>query len=146
MERSDLGKLTADLLREIIRRETPILERAELGMWDYVVLSSLGAGDAASQRDLAAVSGRDKTRLIANLDRLEARDLVRRTPDPHDRRNKVVALTPAGRRLLDRCRAEIRSMEDELLAGLSAADRTAFERALTRLAELSAAPPPHGNP
>jgi len=137
MERPDLGKLTADLLREIIRRETPILERADLGMWDYVVLSSLGGGDAATQRDLAAASGRDKTRLIANLDRLESRGLVSRSPDPQDRRNKVVSLTPAGRRLLTRCRTEIRSMEDDLLAGVPAADRAAFERVLTHLADRS---------
>lgn len=135
MDRPDLGKLTADLLREIIRRETPILGRADLEMWDYVILSSLLAGDAATQGDLAAASGRDKTRLITNLDRLEARGLVTRAPDPADRRNKVVSLTAEGRRVVATCRTEIRAMEDDLLATISAADRAAFERVLVSLTE-----------
>jgi DNA-binding MarR family transcriptional regulator len=99
VDRPDLGALAARLLREIIRRETPILTAAGLDMWDYVVLSSLLGGDAATQRELARLTGRDKTRLIGNLDRLEGRGLVTRTPDPADRRNRVVSHTEAGRRL-----------------------------------------------
>ena len=135
MKRPDLGKLTAELVREIIRRETPILERAGLEMWDYVILVALSEGDAATQRDLAAASGRDKTRLIGNLDRLAGQGLVARTPNPADRRNKVVSLTPAGRRVLARCRTEIRAMEDDLLAGIPPADREAFVRVLVALAD-----------
>lgn len=133
MDRPDLGTLTSRLLREIIRRESPILERAGLEMWDYVVLSALLAGDAATQTELAASTGRDKTRLIRNLDGLEERGLVTRSPDPADRRNKVVSLTGAGRRLVTSCRRAIRAMETDLLADLSAADRAALERSLLRL-------------
>jgi DNA-binding MarR family transcriptional regulator len=136
MDRPDLGTLIARLLREIIRRETPILERAGLEMWDYVILGSLLAGDAATQRDLAEASGRDKTRLIGNLDGLEARGLVSRSPDPADRRNRVVSLTDAGRSLVTACRADIRTMEDDLLSGLPDADRAALERALVGLVDL----------
>ncbi|MCA1984638.1 MarR family winged helix-turn-helix transcriptional regulator [Nocardioides nematodiphilus] len=135
MERPDLGKLTAALVREVIRREAPILERAGLEMWDYVILVALSEGDAATQRDLAAASGRDKTRLIGNLDRLEATGLVARAPDPADRRNKVVSLTPTGRRVLARCRKDIRAMEDDLLAGITPADREAFVRVLILLGD-----------
>lgn len=135
MDRPDLGKLTARLLREIVRRETPILESAGLTMWDYVILGSLLGGEASTQRELAVASGRDKTRLISNLDGLEERGLVTRTPDPADRRNKVVALTPSGRTLVATCRRHIRQMEDDLLAGLPAADRAALVRALLQLAD-----------
>lgn len=134
MDRPDLGKLTARLLREIIRRETPILERADLEMWDYVILSSLREGDAATQRELAEATGRDQTRLIRNLDGLERRGLLTRASDPADRRHKVVSLTARGRTLVASCRSEIRTMEDELLAGLSSADRTGLERGLRQLA------------
>ena len=135
MDRPDLGALAARLLREIVRRETPILETAGLEMWDYAVLSSLLGGDAATQRELALATGRDKTRLIGNLDRLETRGLVTRTPDPGDRRNRVVSLTDAGRRLATSCRAEIRAMEDDLLRDVRPADRAAFERVLAHLAD-----------
>jgi DNA-binding MarR family transcriptional regulator len=133
MDRPDLGAMTARLLREIIRRETPILAEAGLEMWDYVILSALLGGDAATQQALATTTGRDKTRLIRNLDGLEDRGLVTRTADPADRRNRIVSLTPAGRRLVGSCRERIRAMEEELLADLTAAERAGLERALVRL-------------
>jgi DNA-binding MarR family transcriptional regulator len=133
VERPELGYLLSRLIREAIAREEPILERAGLRMWDYAVLGALDGKDAPTQAQLAAAAGRDKTRLIGNLDRLSELGLVNRAPDPADRRNRVVSLTAEGRRVLDRCRAEIREMEDGLLSAVPAGDREAFERALTGL-------------
>ncbi|WP_369371334.1 MarR family winged helix-turn-helix transcriptional regulator [Promicromonospora sp. Populi] len=135
MERPELGYLLNRLLRVAIAREEPILERAGLRMWDYAVLSALTENDAPTQAQLAADAGRDKTRLIGNLDRLEELGLVSRVPDPADRRNRVVSLTGEGRRVLKRCKAEIREMERDLLHGIPAGDRAAFERSLTALVE-----------
>ena len=135
MERPELGYLLSRLMRVTIAREEPILERAGLRMWDYAVLSALTENAAPTQAQLAATAGRDKTRLIGNLDRLEELGFVTRRPDPADRRNRVVSLTPDGRRVLDRCRAEIRAMEDDLLRAVPAGDRAAFERALATLVE-----------
>jgi DNA-binding MarR family transcriptional regulator len=98
------------------------------------VLAALEAGPAQTQARLAAAIGRDKTRLIPSLDRLEARGLVAREPDPADRRNRVVSLTGDGRQVLGECRGAIRAMEDDLLAGVPPADRAAFVRTLEQLA------------
>nr|WP_218861422.1 MarR family transcriptional regulator [Nocardioides panzhihuensis] len=122
-------------MREVMAREKPILEAAGLEMWDYAVLTVLAESDAPTQAQLAATTGRDKTRLIGNLDRLEAEGMVARRPDPADRRNRIVSLTSAGAEVLRRCREAIGTMETELLADLDPADRAAFERALTALAE-----------
>ncbi|MCO1658743.1 winged helix-turn-helix transcriptional regulator [Pseudonocardia sp. S2-4] len=108
-------------------------------MWDYAVLAALESGPAQTQARLAAAIGRDKTRLIASLDRLEGRGLVAREPDPADRRNRIVTLTPDGRALLAGCRADVRAMEEGLLADVPADDRAAFLRTLLRVA-----PPPAG--
>jgi DNA-binding MarR family transcriptional regulator len=134
VDRPELGYLLNQLLREVIAREEPLLAAAHLQMWDYAVLSALGSGDAPTQAQLAAGTGRDKTRLIGNLDRLEGLGLVRREPDPADRRNRIVSLTAEGRAVLRRCRTAIRAMEEELLRGLDATERAAFERALVVLA------------
>lgn len=133
MDHPELGALLMRLLREVTRREQPLLDRAGLPMWDYVILSALSRGDASTQAELSAATGRDKTRLIDNLDRLERRGLVTRTPDPADRRNRIVSLTADGRRVRRQCHAAIRAMEEELLAGLSPSERAAFEDALVRL-------------
>lgn len=114
-------------------REEEILTAEGLGMWDYAVLTALAGGDAPSQTELAAATGRDKTRLIGNLDRLEALGLARREPDPADRRHRVVSLTPRGARAVERCGAAIRAMEEDLLATLPDGVRAAFERALVEL-------------
>lgn len=135
MDRPELGFLLSRLMREVMAREKPILDAAGLEMWDYAVLTALAESDAPTQAQLAATTGRDKTRLIGNLDRLEAEGMVARQPDPADRRNRIVSMTPGGAETLRRCREAIEAMETELLADLDPADRAAFERALTALAE-----------
>lgn len=122
-------------MRVVLAREQKILDAADLGMWDYVVLAALSDGDAPSQAQLSAVTGRDKTRLIGNLDRLETLGLVTREPDPVDRRHRIVSLTPVGLRVLKHCREQIRAMEEELLGDLSGSVRRDFERALVELAQ-----------
>lgn len=133
IERPELGVLLNRLLREVIEREQPILQKHELDMWDYVVLAALGTGPSPTQNELAGLTGRDKTRLIGNLDRLEERGLLSRTPDPRDRRNRIVTLTAEGNQLLASSRADIRAMEEDLLADVEARDRAGFEQTLLAL-------------
>ncbi len=134
-DRPDLGVMLHRLTSTVAQRELPLLRVHELEMWDYAVLGGLEHDSAPTQAQLATTVRRDKTRLIANLDRLEARGLLHRTPDPDDRRNRIVTLTDAGRTLLAECRRDIRTMESDLLSTLSSPDRTAFVRALSSLAE-----------
>lgn len=121
------------LTRAVMDAEVPVLRDHDMEMWDYAVLSGLEPGAAPTQSQLAAEVGRDKTRLIPILDRLEARGLLRRDPDPADRRNRVVTLTDAGRDLLAACRASIRALEEELLADLEVTERAALRTTLSRL-------------
>jgi MarR family transcriptional regulator, organic hydroperoxide resistance regulator len=138
-QREDLGALLHRLVRRILEAETPLLAARGVEMWDYAVLGALESGPAQTQARLAAAIGRDKTRLIQSLDRLEGRGLVVREPDPADRRNRVVTLTSQGRALLGECRADVRAMEEELLAAVPVEDRAAFLRTLVRVS-----PPPTG--
>ena len=133
-DRPELGFLLSRLMRDVIRGEEPILAQHGLQMWDHVILTALGGGPAQTQAELAAATGRDKTRLIRNLDNLEQRDVITRRPDPADRRNRIVALTPSGSRTLRACQKQIRAMEESLLAGLPARDQERFLGALQDLA------------
>jgi MarR family transcriptional regulator, organic hydroperoxide resistance regulator len=134
-QRQDLGASFARLMRAMIEAETPILRSHDVEMWDYAVLSALGSAAAPTQSELAAAVHRDKTRLIPILDRLEARGLLTRTPDPADRRNRVVALTPEGEAVLTACRTEIRAMEADFLSAVPPAKRRTFIEVLTQLAD-----------
>jgi DNA-binding MarR family transcriptional regulator len=134
VQRRDLGDLLGSLVRVVIERETPLLAERGLDMWDYVVMLRLADGAAPTQAQLAAAVRRDKTRLIPILDRLEGRGLLARTPDPADRRNRIVALTDDGQALLADCRAAVAAMEDELLAVLRPEEAAALRRALEAVA------------
>lgn len=57
------------------------------------------------------------------LDRLQARDLVERHPDPADGRGSRVRLTTTGRERADAALADLLDRERLLLAGLSEGDR-----------------------
>jgi DNA-binding MarR family transcriptional regulator len=67
------------------------------------------------------------------LDRLEEMGLIRRLPDPNDRRGRLVELTPKGRALVDKAVVEHLANEQRLLSGLSAAERTRLAELLRKL-------------
>ncbi|OIJ66230.1 MarR family winged helix-turn-helix transcriptional regulator [Streptomyces mangrovisoli] len=66
------------------------------------------------------------------VDRLEARGLVERRPDPADRRVKLAAATETGRRVAGELRDGLRFAR-EPLAGLSSAEREALRDLLRRM-------------
>ncbi|MFD9938123.1 MarR family winged helix-turn-helix transcriptional regulator [Streptomyces massasporeus] len=66
------------------------------------------------------------------VDRLEARGLVERRPDPADRRVKVAAATEEGRRVARSLRESLRFAR-EPLAGLSEGERVALRDTLRRM-------------
>ena len=134
MDGEDLGALFARTTRRLIEAERPMLAEHGLSMWAYIALSHLADRPAGTQLALATAMGYDKTRLIALLDDLERRGLVTRTPDPADRRARIVELTAAGRDRHAATRADIRAMEDELLRDLTAAQRTLLRQTLAQLA------------
>lgn len=67
------------------------------------------------------------------LDGLEEKGLVRRLPDPDDRRGRLVALTTKGRELFDRASVEHIANEERLLSGLTVSDRTKLANLLRKL-------------
>jgi DNA-binding MarR family transcriptional regulator len=131
----DLGALFARITRRLIDAERPLLTELGLSMWGYIALARLAHAPAETQLALAQAIRYDKTRLIGLLDELEAAGLVTRTPDPTDRRARIVSLTAAGSERHQAARAAIRTMEDELLAGLPATERARLRRTLARLAD-----------
>ena len=69
--------------------------------------------------------------LCRMVDRLEDAGLVERQADPDDRRARRLHLTAKSREKLTRLRERLEAMVEEMLTGLSAADREEFVRLLT---------------
>jgi DNA-binding MarR family transcriptional regulator len=72
-----------------------------LGPSERLCMAALAGGPMAP-KDLAAAVRRTPAAVTALLDRLEARGLVERRPDPRDRRRLLVAMTPKAESLARR--------------------------------------------
>jgi DNA-binding MarR family transcriptional regulator len=75
----------------------------------------------------------DNSNLTRLVDRLEARGLVRRAPDPRDRRVTLVQLTDEGAALIGELRPRHRAYVEERMSHLSAEELTAFHKAMATL-------------
>ena len=105
----------------------------------FGVLNVLRARDGAIQQEIASSMGIDPSTMVSLIDDLERAGLAERRPHPTDRRARAVAISPKGRRLLDRARRMATEVDSEVLRGLTAAERRDLIRLLRRA--LSAAPP-----
>jgi DNA-binding MarR family transcriptional regulator len=132
-ERPDLAAMLHPLLRALIAAELPVLEDHDVSMWGYAVLTALDDTPVRTQAALADVIGADKSRIIGTLDELQDAGLIERTPDPNDRRVRLLSITPKGRRVRRTVRKGILAHEDRILAPLPPADRQAFLRTIRAL-------------
>jgi len=108
----------------------------QLEGWEFDVLSALRrAGEPYQLSPGALVQQTLVTSgtMTNRVDRLERRGLVRRSPDPSDRRGVIVALTPAGRTVVDAAMADLLHRERELLAELPQGERDDLAGILRRL-------------
>jgi DNA-binding MarR family transcriptional regulator len=142
-ERPDLDLRPMEVLSRISRlghhldraRRQAFAEHA-LEPWEFDVLAALRRAGAPYQlspgrllKETLVTSGTMTNR----VDRLAARGLVRRTPDPHDRRGVLVGLTVAGRVTVDGALDGLLAREQALLAGLDAAEQSTLARLLRPL-------------
>jgi len=85
---------------------------------ELAVLRTFAGSSPRSQQDAARDLQVDRTTMVALVDALEAKDLVERQRDPHDRRRNVVELTATGRRTLHAAETAARRAEARFLAPL----------------------------
>jgi DNA-binding MarR family transcriptional regulator len=125
----------AELLDEAF---TPTLARFGITRADFDVLATLRRSGkpfrltpTALSRAMMISSGGTTKR----IDRLEERGLLRRSPDPNDRRGVVVELTPRGTKLVDDAVEAHVADEQRVLAPLRPAERKTLVRLLDALLE-----------
>jgi DNA-binding MarR family transcriptional regulator len=133
--RPDLAAMIGPLGRTLLALEAPILQAHGLAMWAYAVLLHLGEQPVRTQTALADAIGADKTRIIKILDDLTARGLIRRWPDPADRRVRLLSITEEGRVLRDATQAAIQAAEEDVLRRLTPVERETFLTALRKLSD-----------
>src|SRR5215217_2358641 len=96
-----------------------------------VLRHALGAD--LTQTRLGELCGLDKTTMVVTMDELERAGLAERRPSPADRRARVVAVTPAGRKKLKQAEQIGERIREDVLAALPEEDRERFVDALATL-------------
>lgn len=138
-----LGFLVADLYR-LIRAETDrAIADAGIGVTPGEARTLAHAARAGSVRQnvLAERMGVEAMTLSGYLDRLEARGLVLRAPDPTDRRAKRVELTARADAVLEAVAGIAAGVRDKAAAGFDAAAWDDFLDKVKRVrGNLAAAP------
>jgi DNA-binding MarR family transcriptional regulator len=142
-ERPDLELAPMQVLSRVSRlghhldraRKTSFADH-DLETWEFDVLAALRRAGSPYElspgrliRETLVTSGTMTNR----VDRLVARGLVERLPDPHDRRGVLVRLTDEGRTTVDGALATLLEREQELLAGLDTASQQRLASLLRRL-------------
>jgi DNA-binding MarR family transcriptional regulator len=108
---------------------------AGMSVADYLVLGVVrrSPGHRNAPTAICALLGRTTGGMSLTLDRLEAAGLVRRLPDPDDRRRIVIEATEAGLELAQRVNLDLHAWEDSL--AMSENERASIIEGLGRLTE-----------
>jgi DNA-binding MarR family transcriptional regulator len=142
-ERTDLDLAPVEVFSRVSRLAR-LLDRARrdaftahtVEPWEFDVLAALrraGKPYRLSPGQLLRETMVTSGTMTNRIDRLGERDLVERSPDPHDRRGVLVGLTAAGKKAVDGAFESLLASERELLAELSSAERRELAGLLKRL-------------
>jgi DNA-binding MarR family transcriptional regulator len=133
-----VGLDIADALGLLLRRGTRahLYQRLTAGLPvdepGYPVLSGLARTGPCSAAELAVEIGLDRSGVTRRASQLEAAGLLRREPDPADRRATLLVLTQAGERTVAELRGRLAELIERSLADWPPAEARTFARGLAR--------------
>lgn len=118
------------LSRRVYAAATP--ELLGVNLKQVSMLAALRDQGELPQNTLCDMTRMTQNTVVTWLNELEEAGYVSRVRDPEDRRKHNVALTSLGAVVLERAETELRRLEDEALAGLTADERTQLRRLLAK--------------
>lgn len=134
-----LGFLLGDVSRLIRMRFDARAEQLGLTRAQWRVLAQLRRREGINQSALAELLEIEPITLVRHIDRLVAKDLVERRPDPKDRRAWKLYLKEEVQPVLDQLRALSEQTRNDALNGIPAEQREQLiDNLLTMKANLSA--------
>jgi DNA-binding MarR family transcriptional regulator len=136
----DRGKLRGRLGPELRMVRNLLLARVsaayapfKLRPGGYTMMALIAANPGCSQSDLSREIAMDKSAVVAILDDLFAKNLVRRTRSPSDRRRHNLELTEEGETLLQAMQPASELIEQPIADALSPKERTQLVSLLERI-------------
>jgi DNA-binding MarR family transcriptional regulator len=99
----------------------------------YMALGYIRDHPGATQQELENALFMDANSVVLILNELEAAQFSIRKRDPQDRRRHIVEMTAAGKHAIERADKARESLEDEVLAPLSADERNTLRKLVQRV-------------
>lgn len=124
-------------LHRLLERLGDELRPLGLSQGEINALAQLRRGSTRTVAEVQRATGQRASTLTGILDRLEGRELIRRRPNPHDRRSFTISLTPAGARAATRVRRAFADIESAALARVTESDAEGFFVVLAALDETA---------
>jgi DNA-binding MarR family transcriptional regulator len=128
-----LGYLINRTARAFANRLAAELRPFDIGIGQWAVLVHLWGTDGMTQAQLARRVAIEQPTMVRTIDRMERDDLVRRTPDPSDRRATRIMLTERGERLRDDLVPLAAKVNTAASEGLTDEEVTILRRLLVKL-------------
>ena len=133
MIEDSLGYLINRTARAFANRLAAELRPFDIGIGQWAVLVHLWGTDGMTQAQLARRVAIEQPTMVRTIDRMERDDLVRRTPDPSDRRATRIMLTERGERLRDDLVPLAAKVNTAATEGLTDEEVTILRRLLVKL-------------
>ncbi|HEX5202255.1 MarR family winged helix-turn-helix transcriptional regulator [Paractinoplanes rhizophilus] len=108
---------------------------------DFAVLAALEEYGELSQAEIGRRLGLDRNNVNGIVTRLHGSGLIERHTDPADRRRNIIAATELGLRHLHQLNGLALTVQDELLAALSADERRQLRALLEKVLQSHPAQP-----
>jgi DNA-binding MarR family transcriptional regulator len=128
-----LGYLLKHVQLRFFELSTAALAPLGVNGREVAVLRAVDGPLPLAQGEIARQMGVDRTTMVALIDELQDKELVRRRQDPDDRRRNVVELTGVGRGILRQATRAAERAERTFLGPLSEDEARQFRKALRAL-------------
>ena len=106
-----------------------------LGFPEQMVLMTLYPDKACNQDTIARMLGVDKGAIARTMTKLEDKGLIRRTPNPANRRENIVSLAPESAPVLEGMKANMFACIEQAFDGFEDDERQRVLDALARIAD-----------
>jgi DNA-binding MarR family transcriptional regulator len=137
-----LGLLSAQMTKAVGR---VYAERFGVSAAEWRVLAVLGRSGPMTFSELQGRAAMDKVRVSRTISALMQKDYINREEDPLDRRRITLALIDSGRAVYNAIVPHILSVERDILASLTPAERSTLGQLISKLEEQMTAVTPRDN-
>ncbi|MEO8849243.1 MAG: MarR family transcriptional regulator [Casimicrobiaceae bacterium] len=124
-----VNRVRVELMDALDRELAPF----DISAAQLIVLATLATGEADCASALCKGISYDPGAMTRMLDRLEQKGLIRRRPNPDDRRSVNLEMTAAGRALYPQLAVTKDAVQRRFLRGFTHTDVDALERLLERM-------------